>query len=212
MKTKILAPALALLFCYTGYSQKDKCNCFNKEEYKAFVKKEQHQTVVEGQDAELTVLLSRIHKEDIVITYTIKGETANTNTDIVVPEIKSFIIPKGETQATIHIPTVADNISELDETFTIEIMEGTTAIGKKKLNNNKLIRTRTIVDAKSNASQVEVYMDNGVIKTKPASNNIEVRNFNGISINNNNLNPGIYYIKANLENETISKTFYAIEK
>ncbi len=206
MKTRILTTALAITLSISGYSQKDHCNCFNKEEYKTFVKNEQNQTVIEGQDAELTVLLSKKQKEDIIITYKVTGETANVKKDITLPASNTFRIPAGETQATIHIPTVYDNSNELDETFTIEIIEGITATTKKKLNNNKLVRTRTIIERTSNISDIKIYRENGIIKTTPATSDIEVRNMNGILIPNKNINTGVYFIKATSNKSVISKT------
>ncbi len=197
---------VALLVAATSFAQKDKCNCFDKEVYKAFVAKEQHQTVLEGEDAELTVLLSKKQKVDVLITYKITGTTANIENDIEIPKTNSFVIPAGKTQATIHIPTIYDNKSELDETFTIEILEGIKTDTKKKLNNNKLIRTRTIVDRNTDYSAIKVYSEDGVIKTNPAASSVVVRNLNGGTLRNQHLKAGIYLINATVNEKAISRT------
>ncbi len=213
MKTRILITSVVTLLAINSFSQQKagKCNCFDKEEYNAFILKEQHQTVVEGNDALVTVILNKVQKDDITVSYKIVPGTAKINDDIIVPEINTFTIPAGQTKATVHIPTVKDRFSELDETFTVEIVEGYNAVTNKKLNNNNLLRTRTIVDKGSNTTAVSIYTDNGVVKTSPASKDIEVRNVNGILIHNKNIKRGTYFINAVVENKTISKTIIVTE-
>ena len=207
MKMKLLP--LSLLFAFTSiYSQTNtvKKDNFNQEEYDLFVKGEQHQTVTEGEDAQFTVLLSNAQQHDILVHYKVIANTASLEHDIIVPSVKSFNIPAGKKTATIHIPTVNDGISEGDETFTIEIVEGTNTKTKKKLNNKKLIRTRTISDRDTNSSLVSFYQNNGVIQSTPSANKIEVRNVNGILVDNESLSEGIYFVNAIFDNNTVSKT------
>ncbi len=206
-KTTSYLVAIIALTSTAIFAQKDKCNCFNKEEYTAFVKAEQHQTVIEGNDAELTVLLSKVLKEDITVTYEVIGNSANIEDDLTVPNQRTFTIPKGEKQATIHIPTNNDGIRELDETFTIKIIKGITANSKKSLNNNNLVRTRTIIDSDSNTLNTSFYLENGVVKTNADISSLEVRNVNGVKIANQNITTGnTYFIKAVGNHATISKT------
>jgi|GEM_PF-6240306 len=213
MKTRILITSVISLLAINSFSQEKsrKCNCFDKEEYKAFVLKEQNQTVVEGNDALITVILNKVQKDDITVSYKIVPGTATINDDIIVPAINTFTIPAGKRKATVHIPTVKDNFSELDESFTIEILEGINSKTNKKLNNNNLIRTRTIVDGSSKINSLRIYTDNGIFKTKPTAKIIEVRNVNGILIQNKDIKRGTYFINAVLENQTISKTIIVTE-
>ncbi|MGY5351675.1 hypothetical protein ACXGQW_03780 [Wenyingzhuangia sp. IMCC45533] len=198
---------LATLISVSLFAQKDHCKCFDKETYAAFVKSEQHQNVTEGNDAELTVLLSKALDEDITITYEVIGASANIKTDIELPANNTFTIPKGQTQATIHIPTNNDGIRELDETFTIKILSGVTATTKKSLNNNNLVRTRTIIDSNSETLKTSFYLKNGKIKSDSDLDYIEVRNFNGILLQNQNLSKGVtYLIKAKSNNQSVIKT------
>lgn len=189
-----------------GQNKAKNIGSFNKAEYNVFVAEEQHQTVIEGEDAQFTVLLSRIQKYDIKVTYKIIAKTASLDNDIKVPAVKSFIIPAGKKRATIHIPTINDGISEQDEEFAIEIIKGINTKTKRKLNNTKLIRTRTIVDRQLGDNLLTFYHDHGTIKSNPAADSIEVRNFNGILIPNKNLSSGTYFINAVVKNKTITKT------
>lgn len=203
MKKTILALSLSII---TGFSfAQKKHHSFNEEEYKTFVEAEEYQTVVEGQDAQFTVLLSKVTNEDIKVTYTVHSGTAKIGKDFTIPKVQSFIIPKGEKQSTIHIPTIQDHFNESDETFTIEVLEGVKIKSKKKLNNTKLIRKRTIVQ-NTNTNYNTFFVEEHSIQTNPTADEIEVRNMNGILIPNQNLRPSTYLVKALINDQYVTKT------
>lgn len=208
MKTKYLIAFL--IFTYTNVINAQitsDCKCYTNEEYQNFVKAEKHQYVEEGEQAQFTVILSKIMNEDIIVNYQILDGTAKANDDFTL-ENNTFTIPKGEVKHTIYIPTTADYFTELDEDFTIEITSGITSETKTQLFNKKLIRTRTIVDKPITTTKqsTNIYFKNGSFKTT-TNNNIEVRTLQGVLLKNEALNNGTYVVKTNINNQIITETF-----
>ena len=202
MNWKILAIGLVTFSSLSA--QKKDCKCFNPEEYQKFVASEKHQTVIEGEPALFTLLLNRVLEDDVIVTYKVISGSATINQDFYSTETGEVTIAKGKTKGFIKIPTVKDHTNEGEETFTLELLEGKNARTGKLLNNNKLIRTRTIVD-NFNSDAVQVYEKNGTFYSLPTYSDIEVRNINGELIPNSNLTTGTYFVKITIEGEVIKK-------
>ncbi|MCY4088892.1 MAG: hypothetical protein OXF49_02070 [Candidatus Saccharibacteria bacterium] len=76
--------------------------------------------VVEGGQAQLTLVLSQPRSQDTVISVLATGSTAIGNVDFQEGSF-SVTIPAGQTKGIISIPTIADNMKEGNEQFGVSI-------------------------------------------------------------------------------------------
>jgi Calx-beta domain/Bacterial Ig domain len=78
--------------------------------------------VTEGGIATFTVSLSNPSSQDITVIYnTVDGTAVAADGDYVAQSSQQVTIPAGSTSAQIQIQTSDDNISELDEAFTVQL-------------------------------------------------------------------------------------------
>lgn len=107
-------------------------------------------TVAEGEDAEVTVRLTRAADADVTVDFTTEEATDRTSTEDpsatadrdYVTTSGTVTIPAGERDATITVPTIADGKAEVDETFLVRLSNPVGA----ELNPLALARV-SIVDA-----------------------------------------------------------------
>ncbi|ANG84314.1 carbohydrate binding domain-containing protein [Microbacterium aurantiacum] len=107
-------------------------------------------TVAEGEDAEITVRLTRAADADVTVDFTTEEATDRTSTeDPSATADRDYVtisgtvtIPAGERDATITVPTIADGKAEVDETFLVRLSNPVGA----ELNPLALARV-SIVDA-----------------------------------------------------------------
>ncbi|MEV8274740.1 carbohydrate binding domain-containing protein [Microbacterium sp. NPDC077184] len=107
-------------------------------------------TVAEGEDAEVTVRLTRASDADVTVGFTTEEATDRTSTeDLSATADRDYVttsgtvtIPAGERDATITVPTIADGKAEVDETFLVRLSNPVGA----ELNPLALARV-SIVDA-----------------------------------------------------------------
>lgn len=82
----------------------------------------------ETSDMLIPVLLSRATTHDVVVTFTVTGQTATSVLDFEIPSNLSVTIPAGETSANITIKVKGDTLDEEDnETFNVALTGATDA-------------------------------------------------------------------------------------
>ncbi len=76
-------------------------------------------SAIEGENISFSVSLSSVSANDVKLTFVLSNGTAS-NEDYSVTDIQ-LTIPAGSVSGVVVVPTTADTIAELDETFTIAI-------------------------------------------------------------------------------------------
>ncbi|MYD85525.1 MAG: hypothetical protein F4Y14_04690, partial [Acidobacteria bacterium] len=98
-----------------------------------------YQTVVEGVTAEATLSLLGPEPQDMSFTLSAVEHGATAGADFAVREDATVTIAAGETEATVRVRTIEDDVLEADETFSIVFTSDDPTIGA-------LASTITIVD------------------------------------------------------------------
>ncbi|GGX10088.1 DUF7507 domain-containing protein [Aquimarina muelleri] len=97
-------------------------------------------SIVEGGNITFPVTLSNPSTTDITLTFTLTNGTAG-NSDYTTTDIQ-ITIPAGDTTANVVVPTTADTIDELNETFTI----GVGSVDSGTVGDTTDTATGTIID------------------------------------------------------------------
>ncbi|HWR94595.1 MAG TPA: Calx-beta domain-containing protein, partial [Flavobacterium sp.] len=132
--------------------------------------------VVEGKSYNYSFYLTNPYSADVVINFTSTDVTTDASD---YPAIsKTITIPKGQTSTNFSIATTSDNITEIDETFTLT---GTVTSGNTT--NPNLISTITIIDddtlptliINSNQGYEGQSAYNSIILSRPYNANVVVK-------------------------------------